>query len=177
MSINNTTYTFDQIVDEVAPIKYNELQQSQAYSVSHFGVKNQGEKFLIKELGLPFQSDFKGLYVFYEDDKPIYVGISKNVLKRLRQHVKCEKQNESSLAYLLTLEHAKQNNISIPVETRANRMKNKRFYKLFNSTVRKRLLKMKVKFIEIDCDVTLYLSEVYFAMQLNTDKFNSFETH
>ncbi|TVY01492.1 GIY-YIG nuclease family protein [Paenibacillus cremeus] len=177
MSINNTTYTYNEIVNKVAPKKFKELLQSPTYLVSHFGVKFKGVASIIKQLKLPFESDFKGLYVFYENDKAIYVGISKNVLKRLRQHVKCEKQSESSFAYLLTLEHAKQNNITIPVGTREERMNSKEFYELFNSTVRARLLDMKVKFIEINCDVSLYLSEVYFAMELNTDKFNSFETH
>lgn len=121
MSINNTTYTFKQIADEVAPEKYDELQQSKAYLVTKFGVKNQKVKSLIEELALPFESDFKGLYVFYEADEPIYVGISKNVLKRVRQHVKCANQS--------------------------------------------------------DCDVALYLTEVYIAMQLNTHIYNSFETH
>lgn len=84
-----------------------------------------------KKLELTYRDDFKGLYVFYEDDKPIYVGISKNVLKRLRQHVKCEKQNESSFAYLLTLDHAKQNKITIPVGTREERMGSEEFFGLF----------------------------------------------
>jgi hypothetical protein len=177
MSINNTSYTFNQIVDEVAPKKLEELQKCMAYSTCHFGVKKQGVKAIIEKLELPYKDDFKGLYVFYEDDKPIYVGISKNVLKRIRQHVKCEKQNESSFAYLLTIEHTKQNSITIPVGTREERMVSEEFFGLFNLTVRTRILKMKVKFIEIKCDVSFYLSEVYFAMQLNTDMFNSFETH
>jgi predicted GIY-YIG superfamily endonuclease len=46
-------------------------------------------------------NEVKGLYIFYENNIPIYVGISRTILKRLRHHFLEKKHNEATLVYLM----------------------------------------------------------------------------
>ena len=55
-------------------------------------------------------------------------------------------------------------------------MKDDQFRKTFLS-VKARLHKMAVAFIDIENDLEQYLFEVYAAMKLDTGKWNTFRTH
>ncbi|APB70021.1 hypothetical protein PPYC1_06465 [Paenibacillus polymyxa] len=77
MAINSTKYYFNQIANVIAPQKYKELLKSKMFTTQDFSTKGNAVKTIIRNLQLQYKDDFKGIYVIYEDDKPIYVGISK----------------------------------------------------------------------------------------------------
>ncbi|MFK7806968.1 MAG: hypothetical protein AB8F74_04115 [Saprospiraceae bacterium] len=115
-------------------------------------------------------NEFKGLYVFGEEtaDKvvPVYVGISRTVYRRLRQHGYGKLHNQCSLAYLM----AKDNNKNIERAT---------IHKEFEEELinKKELVKsFKVALFPVREDYNLYFLEVAIAGILKT-KWNSFRTH
>lgn len=116
------------------------------------------------------KNEFKGVYVFAEanNDKvnPIYVGISRTIYRRLRQHGWGKKHNECSLAYLM----AKKDNVAI---SRANIHKN-----FDEELIRKKeeVKSFKVALFPVEKDYELYFLEVALAGILKT-KWNSFRTH
>ena len=115
-------------------------------------------------------NEFKGLYVFGEEVNhkiiPVYIGISRTVYRRLRQHGFGKRHNECSLAYLM----AKHENSNIE---RAN------IHKKFEKELirKKEIVKsFKVALFPIEKDYELYFLEVALAAILKT-KWNSFRTH
>jgi predicted GIY-YIG superfamily endonuclease len=125
---------------------------------------NDGE---IKE-----KKDFKGLYVFLDDDVPFYVGISKCVIKRIIQHTKGHKHQTSSLAYSIGKEFQQKTTGDYSKITR------KEFnFPKYAGMAKEFLRKKQVAFIPIDDDIELYLFEIYCAMELRTLMMNNFSTH
>ncbi|OGU23755.1 MAG: hypothetical protein A2580_17890 [Hydrogenophilales bacterium RIFOXYD1_FULL_62_11] len=121
------------------------------------------------------ESDFRGLYVFIEQGKPLYVGISRKVLSRLVQHVNAPSHFSASLAYRLACREHWPGGMPRG-RKRAQNMDDGGFLERFKDQQR-RLSAMDVAFVQIDCDLELYLFEVYAAMQLGTGALNSFRTH
>jgi len=114
--------------------------------------------------------DFPGCYVFLDGDKPIYVGISRTVVKRLVQHLNTDSHYSASLVYRIATK-------SYPHELKRDQaMKDDQFRAVFFQA-QARLRKMKVAFVEIDNDLELYVFEVFAAMNLDTDTWNTFRTH
>src|SRR6266851_9325750 len=64
---------------------------------SIFAEAKQGPRAIAKQLQLT--GDFAGCYIFMEGDRTIYVGISRSVLARLRQHLCGKTHFDASLAY------------------------------------------------------------------------------
>jgi hypothetical protein len=116
-------------------------------------------------------NEFKGLYVFGEeiDGKviPVYIGISRTVFRRLRQHGFGKKHNECSLAYLMTREQYK----------RDNKAYNRAIITNTDLEPSKKIIQsLKVVLIPVEDDYNLYFYEVAIAGILKT-KWNSFRTH
>ncbi|QWX85034.1 hypothetical protein H0I23_05200 [Cellulophaga sp. HaHaR_3_176] len=115
-------------------------------------------------------NEFKGLYVFGREENgkviPVYVGISRTVYRRLRQHGFGKLHNQCSLAYLMS----KHENDKID---RSNIHKN------FNEILickKENVKSFKVALYAIEKDYELYFTEVALAGILKT-KWNSFRTH
>lgn len=117
------------------------------------------------------KNDFKGLYIFYHNSRPFYVGISKGVIGRICQHVKGNTHNNSTLAYkigLIKYEYEK----GEPYEGEREDFD----FVSHVEPIKQFLLKQKIAFLPISNDEELFLFEVYCSMQLKT-RFNDFETH
>src|SRR5690606_15651002 len=115
-------------------------------------------------------NEFKGLYVFGKEVNneiiPVYIGISRTVYRRLRQHGFGKLHNECTLAYLM----AKHENTEIERAT---------IHENFQEELVKNKYKVsafKVVLIPIKSDYELYFLEVSLAGILKT-KWNSFRTH
>jgi hypothetical protein len=115
-------------------------------------------------------NEFKGLYVFGEEIdreiKPVYVGISRTIYRRLRQHGFGKLHNQCSLAYLMT----KHDNAIIE---RAN------VHDKFQDelTCKKEIVRsFKVALYPVKNDYELYFLEVVLSGVFKT-KWNSFRTH
>lgn len=130
-------------------------------------------KKLFEELGYtPNESnEFKGLYIFGEkiDDRviPVYVGISRAVFRRLRQHAWGKNHNQCTLAYLKTRANWKKEG---KLTTRAT---------ISNDDMdpaKKVIQDYKVVLWHVPKDYDLYFLEVILAGKFKT-KWNSFRTH
>jgi hypothetical protein len=114
--------------------------------------------------------DFSGCYVLLEYRKPFYVGISRSVINRLRQHSNGKTEFNATLAYRMA-------NEKVPHEqTRSDAMKDPAFRAAFDEA-QTRLRNCDVAFIEIPNPLELYLFEAYCAMALDTKEWNTFRTH
>lgn len=122
----------------------------------------------IKSGKVKTNNEFKGLYVFGEEINgkivPVYVGISRTIYRRLRQHGWGKKHNECSLAYL----KAKFYDNKLTRATTDNET---------HLVPKKDIIKSyKVVLIPVEKDYDLYFLEVAIAGLLKT-KWNSFRTH
>lgn len=104
------------------------------------------------------ENEFKGIYLFGEETKtgqvdPVYVGISRSVFRRLRQHGWGRSRNEASFAFRLA----------------------ERKLEAFEA-MKERVRSMRVALLPIEDDVELYFSEIVVAKLLNTP-YNDFRTH
>lgn len=131
------------------------------------------DKKQFEELGYtPNESnEFKGLYIFGEeiDDRviPVYVGISRSVFRRLRQHAWGKKHNECTLAYLKTRHQWKIKGKKIERATITNE----------DMLPAKSIIQnYKVVLVAVQNDYDLYFLEVILAGKFKT-KWNSFRTH
>ncbi len=111
----------------------------------------------------------KGLYVFRDAESgaasPLYLGISRNVKKRLRQHAWGGKHNTATLAYLMAKTKEK------PAWKRRDEipsylLKDRQEY----------IENLQVAILLEPNDYDLYFMEVYFAGKWKTP-WNSFRTH
>jgi hypothetical protein len=97
-------------------------------------------------------------------------GHFRSVIKRLIQHLNYDSHYSASLVYRMACEE-------YPHKMKRDQaMKDDQFRKTFLS-VKARLHKMAVAFIDIENDLEQYLFEVYAAMKLDTGKWNTFRTH
>lgn len=120
--------------------------------------------------GSPLKGSIQGLYALFRGKRPYYVGISRHILRRLRQHGRGKSHFDASLAYRIARAKLEVSG------TRSQRMKHKGFRAEFDKA-QGVLNSARVVIVPIDDDVTLYLFEVYAALKLRTAPLNSFRTH
>lgn len=114
--------------------------------------------------------DFSGCYVLVDGNTPIYVGISRKVLTRLRQHVRGRSHFDASFAYAIAQRHKP------TTGSRSAAMATPKFLAAFDEA-QKHLRCLSVAFIAIDNPLELYVFEAYAAMSLGTHEWNTFRTH
>jgi len=170
MPIDNCQHAFSDLASQVLPGYMATLQVAinTPIKLTQFAQPGVAEKTLAKQLGL--SRDFSGCYVLLEQGLPFYVGISRGVIKRLRQHVNDKTHFGASLAYKMasqTVGHQL---------TRDEAMKDPLVAQAFTQA-QQRLIAAEVAFIRIDNPLELYLFEAYCAMQLDTAEWNTFRTH
>jgi hypothetical protein len=116
-------------------------------------------------------NEFKGLYIFGEEKDgrviPVYVGISRTVFRRLRQHAWGKNHNECTLAYLKTKDKWKKEG---KITDRAS-ITNEDM-----TPAKKVIQNYKVVLHSVPEDYDLYFLEVVLAGKFKT-KWNSFRTH
>jgi len=168
--IDNCPSTFAELTAVVLPGYMVRLHAAMrnAHSLAEFCVSGDGVRTILRRLRR--STDFSGCYVLTQDGKPFYVGISRSVIGRLRQHGTGKTHFDASLAYRMACE-------KVPHKmTRNAAMNNPEFQKEFQDA--QRLLHgSSVAFIEIENPLELYLFEAYCAVELNTSKWNTFRTH
>lgn len=117
-----------------------------------------------------------GIYLFSEGPNPIYVGQSRNLHQRLRQHTATSsKENSAPFAFNLALREAEAQGLDT-TGTRSEIAARPEFDVLFRDA-RRRVTEMNVQVVEVDDPVTRTIFEVYAARILATDEFNSWDTH
>jgi|GEM_PF-1572923 len=118
------------------------------------------------------KNEVKGLYIFFENGEPIYVGISRTILRRLKNHFLGKTHNTASLVYLILRDkHDREKGLFLGERAELS---------LFNSEREPKQEEMRSKWsisiIPMEDNYEMYLTEFYLACHLKT-KWNSFETH
>jgi len=116
-----------------------------------------------------------GVYVFYEKNKPIYVGRSNRLKLRIREHYG-ESSTHHSATFAFNLAKEK---MGINQKTRISRkeLEEAPGFKQTFFEQRLRVRDMKVRVVEIDDQATQYLFEIYAVLALKTRRYNDFKTH
>ena len=154
------TDEFQRVVDQLEPL----LKQLTSSPRAPFGERD----------GIP---KAPGIYLFSEGPNPIYVGQTRNLQQRLRQHTSpSSKENSAPFAFNLALAEAQENPSIDTNGTRKATAAQPEFDTLFRAA-RERVAQMNVQVIELDDPVTRTVFEVYAARVLGTDEFNLWETH
>jgi len=170
VSIDNCQYTFHQLATEVFP-RYMAILRSRIEHptpMSEFAIKGVGVATLSQKFNL--NSDFKGCYVLIDGTRPIYVGTSRTVLQRLRQHVRGISHFDATLAYGIAASRQPHK------MTRTEAIADKDFHAVFTES-QHYIQALSVAFIEITNPLELYLFEAFCAMELDTSEWNTFKTH
>ncbi len=115
----------------------------------------------------------KGVYVFFEDNKPIYVGRSNRLKKRLKEH---SQRSSDHYSATLAFKIAKQNTLTLQKkQTNEQLMKNRDFVEEFEAA-KDRIARTKIRFIEIEDQIEQAMFEIYASLALGTE-LNDFGTH
>jgi hypothetical protein len=174
MPIHACPHTFSALAAKVLPAYMGEMRNAlktpipmAAFCRPGFGVRK-----LLDELNR--SGDFSGCYVLVDNAKPIYVGISRSVVSRLRQHVYGKTHFDASLAYKIAASlHSDKATVAL---SRSTAMKDPKFGISF-AKAQKYLQSLKVAFVSIENPLELYVYEPYCAMELDTHQWNVFATH
>jgi hypothetical protein len=117
----------------------------------------------------------RGVYVFYEGAKPVYVGRSNRMKERILEHGRPSSDHYSAtFAFRLAKESAKQKGIDLS-KTSAQLEEDPAFVELF-SQARQRVSEMSARAVEIKDPIVQTLFEVYAHIALRTEH-NDFDTH
>ena len=169
VDFKNIDEKFTEMINEFKPINMN-------FSIEKYFGKGLGSSSSIKDLFndslISERKDFQGIYIFFKDNQPFYVGISRNVITRIIQHVKGNNHFSSSLCYRLGANLYKKEMGVAHSGGRAGLD-----FKKYCEPGKAALIKCNVAFYKVDDFLELYLFEVYVAMKLGTLNYNLFETH
>ena len=117
-----------------------------------------------------------GIYVFYENGRPIYVGRSNRMKDRIKEHGRpSSTHNSAPFAFNLAKKVAKGKEVDVS-RRRCELEKDPIFSGLFLEA-KERVSRMSVKVIEVDNPIIQTLLEVYAALSLRTTEYNDFDTH
>ena len=148
---------FKEMVDKM-PLQLQQLLEGTPVSIESIGVTDVPNK---------------GVYIFCENDKPIYVGRSNRMKERLKEHSQISADHYSAT---LAFRIAKQD---FPAQQRKLTNKQLRedsdFEKKFNAA-KKRIANAEIRFVEIEDQVEQSVFEIYAAFVLETE-LNDFGTH
>jgi predicted GIY-YIG superfamily endonuclease len=173
-TVDNCRFAFDQLVAVELPKLLENLKKSiqDPKDANYFIDRDITPKRRREDLKL--KKNAGGLYLFMKDGKPFYVGITRDLLTRLKNHLNGEWDNNATLAFSM----ARHKWLADGGEKKDRKvlMSIEEFKPLFKKA-RTELHGSKVALVEIDDPVTLYLFEVYCAMHFNTYEWNTFKTH
>lgn len=117
----------------------------------------------------------KGIYVFYENGYPIYVGRTNRMKERIKEHGRrSSTHNSASFAFNLAKKAAGDKGINTN-RSRSELEEDSAFAELF-SKAKERVSQMSVGVIEIKDPIIQTIFEIYASMKLKTE-FNDFDTH
>ncbi len=170
MSIDECIYSFAELAESVLPKHLGTLRSAMVTPrlLKEFCTAGIGVRTLLKRVGRT--TDFSGCYVLLRENKPFYIGISRGVVARLRQHGVGRTHFDASLAYRMACKKVDHE------LTRDAAMRDATFIKAFNQA-KQMLRESSVAYVEITNPLELYVFEPYCAMELDTSEWNTFRTH
>jgi hypothetical protein len=125
---------------------------------------------------LPKSMPKSGVYAFWENGQPLYVGRSNGLKDRLRYH--CSKSaDDAPFAFRLAREETGLKATYKKKGSRKQLLSDSRFKAAF-SGAKIRIRKMDVRFVEETDQIKQTLLEIYVTVMLDTvNKCNDFDTH
>ena len=120
----------------------------------------------------------KGIYVLFENSKPIYVGRSNNIKQRLSGH--CSQGSDrfsATFAFRLAIKAYERKFRKSTKGILRKDLETDQDFTIMFKDAKTRVAEMGVKAIDIDDPITQAIFEVYAAMKLGTLEFNSFDNH
>ena len=174
MALHDCAHTFEELTATVLPAHMARMRSALAdpRQMEAFAQPGAGVKTLLEQFGLPHE--FSGCYVLQDQERPVYVGISRGVIGRLRQHVFGKTHFDASLAFRVAM--TKHPDQTIAKLTRSKAMLDPLFGTTF-AEAQAYLRSLKVACISIENPLELYVFEPYCALELDTHQWNSFRTH
>lgn len=125
---------------------------------------------------LPPNLPDKGIYVFYEDGQPLYVGRSDHLRARLLQHGQASGRSETApFAFNIAKEEFRARRPDCDSMFRKVLAEDPEFAPLF-CKAKRRVRRMEIRVVEIQDPYEQTIFEVYAHLKLGT-RFNSFENH
>ena len=123
----------------------------------------------------------QGIYVFYEDGRPRYVGRSDRMRTRILEHGRAgSRHNAATFAFLLATEVAHGKGIDRTARTRDDLQKADDFKPLYDEA-KARVRRMEFKVVEVTDPIEQAAFEVYAALCLKTTLeqggYNDFRNH
>jgi predicted GIY-YIG superfamily endonuclease len=177
MPVDACSSSFAELAAVVMPGYMAQLRKAMTapHQLADFSTPGVGIRTILKRLGR--RSDLAGCYVIMQEGRPMYVGISRGVVSRLRQHCNGTSHFSATLAYSVAKRKLSQSSVGkTHGVTRDAAMKNVAVREAFDAA-RQLLRNGSVAFIEIANAVELHLFEVYAAIELDTGEWNTFRTH
>ena len=117
----------------------------------------------------------RGVYVLYEDGKPIYVGRSNRLRDRLLQHSR-QSSTHNSAPFAFNLAKEKADRRGIDTTQARNQLERNPVFKDLFTQAKKRVSLMRIRTVQIENPVMQTLFEVYADLTLKTP-YNDFDTH
>ena len=129
----------------------------------------------VKVDSLPTRMPRAGVYVFYEEGKPLYVGRSKRIRDRIRFHSR-ESAKDAPFAFRLAREATGYTDATYQKRGSRKDLLSKRDFKKAFSEAKARIRRMDVRFVEEPDPIKQTLLEIYAAVVLDA-RYNDFRTH
>lgn len=118
----------------------------------------------------------KGVYVLYEDGRPIYIGRTNNMNRRLNEHCSPSSRHTSAtFAFKIAKGEAIKRGMNT-MRSRSQLEADLAFSQLYLEA-KLRVSRMPVRVIEISDPIVQTVFEVYAVMCLDTRQYNDFDTH
>jgi hypothetical protein len=170
MYVDDCRYDFAELASQVLPDHMDRLRTAMTtpWPLTLFARAGYGRAAIARELGLV--SDFSGCYVLLDGSEPKYVGISRGVISRLRQHVTGRTHFDASLAYAIAQRRCP------TAGPRSGVMQQPAFGRAF-ADAKRYLQSLTAAVVAIDNPLELHVFEAYAALTLKTFEWNTFRTH
>lgn len=124
---------------------------------------------------LPKDMPSAGIHLFSEAGRPLYVGRTNNLRKRLQYHTR-NNHNQATFAFLLARHKTGRLKASYPPRgSRKDLLTDPEFRAAFDAA-RKRICRMDVQFVEEADPIRQALLEVYAALEPRAE-YNNFDNH
>ena len=116
-----------------------------------------------------------GVYVFYKNNEPLYVGRSNMLRERVLAHGRnSANQEQATFAFRLL---AKIHKLEVGHGAPMNRRQIAKEYATEFREQKEQVRDMRIKAVEITNDTVSYFFEAYAILALGTTEYNKFETH
>lgn len=115
-----------------------------------------------------------GVYVFYQDDSPVYAGLTRNLRQRMRNHI-AGTAAKSAFAFRLARHKTDRKATYRPEGSRKQLMLDPTFRPVFDECI-ELVRGMQVRAIVVEEPEMRYLLEIYAALELDC-RHNDFNSH